>query len=181
MEVHWALYGACVHNVAVALNLVGLLHSDLSLAERCEASVAGFVLMDIVQMLAAAKAHKLGMPVGSCQMARQTITNLQSCSMAAIIFCLTKEPAFQPFDHGFARMSELPIENWFGFIRVQSSNAQHSARSYWQSVGRQQLKHGKLLLNAKTPRPSSEKPLSDTVLLGCFWISFAVCGCCGAI
>ena len=160
------LHSAVVHNVAVALNMAGLLHADLTLAQRCEASVSFFILMDVVQILAAAKAQKLRMPVGSCQMAQQTITNLQSCSLAAIMFCLSQEPTFQPFDHGFARMSELPIEHWFGMIRVQSTNAQHSARSYWQSVGRQQLKHGKLLLNAKTPRPSSEKPLNDTVLPG---------------
>ena len=47
MEVPWSLKGATLHNITVALCISPALHHFLTLIERCEAAVCGFVLLDL--------------------------------------------------------------------------------------------------------------------------------------
>ena len=161
MTVPWCLQGSLVHNVVVALCLAGLMHRDLTLLERCQAAVAGFCLLDIFQLLASAKAKRERLVSGSLFMARQTVQNLQACALSALIYTVTKPVEFGPFAHGTLRMSEQMIEGWFGTLRVQSQNAQLSARSYWQAAARRLLRQNQSLNKLKIPRASPEKPLAD--------------------
>ena len=66
-----------------------------------------------------------------------------TCSHAALsaaIICFTKSHDFEPWAHGFGRLTELPIEQFFSFCRRQSENSQLTARAYWQASARQCLK-----------------------------------------
>ena len=55
-------------------------------------------------------------------------------------------------------MTEMPIEEWFGRIRVQSPNAQHNARSYYRAACRDLLSHrGKTKYDQQNP-PSEKMP-----------------------
>ena len=48
MTVPWALRGALIHNLVIALNLVPLLHKEVSLKLRAELGVSGFVALDVL-------------------------------------------------------------------------------------------------------------------------------------
>ena len=165
MDIPWALEGAVVHNVVVALCTAPLLHNDLPWRQRCQCAIEGFILLDLFSLVAAHKAYTLGVPVGSCFLAKQTVYNLQVCCLSAIVMCLGRDPVFQPFGKGWGRMSELSIEQWFGHLRVQSANAQLSSRLYWQSAARQLMKTGKTLNGVKPMPLQSEDPLSETQCL----------------
>ena len=72
---------------------------------------------------------------------------------------------FHPFKNGFARLSEHPIETWFGFLRSQSPTAQLTARAYWQAAGRQLLKASRDLNKQKAVSYAADPALSDEELL----------------
>ena len=69
MEVPWSLKGATLHNITVALCISPALHHFLTLIERCEAAVCGFVLLDLWKLCADKKASDLGVPKGTTWMA----------------------------------------------------------------------------------------------------------------
>ena len=142
-----------LYGTQVALNLAPLLHRDLSLATRCEVGLCGFVAVDLFRMVAEEKTTEMGMPTGSGFMAAQTCSNLQSCALAGVLVTLTLDEHFQPWKFGNARLSELPIEQWFSFLRSQSPNAQLSSRAFWQAAGRVALRTGQALMKEK-PVPS---------------------------
>ena len=52
MQVCWSLKGMCLHNLTVALCCAPILHQRLTMAQRCECAVAGFVLFDLWALLA---------------------------------------------------------------------------------------------------------------------------------
>ena len=149
----------------VSLSVAPLLHRSLSLAVRCELAVSGFLLLDLFQVLANDTCSQMRVPRGSCFMAGQTMSNLQSCSVAAIVVCLTKDLQHDPFRAGFARLSELSIEQFFGTLRSQTGNSQLSSRAYFQCSARQALKACKDL-DSQRPRAGNEPPLTDKELLG---------------
>ena len=62
----------------------------------------------------------MGLPKGSCGMAPQTRLNLQSCCLAILVITVTKEKLWNPWNHGFGRLSEMPVEHWFSSLRRQS-------------------------------------------------------------
>ena len=142
-----------MHSTQVALNLAPLLHRDLSLATRCELGLCGFVAMDLFRMVSEEKTKEMGMPTGSGYMAPQTCSNLQSCALAGVLITVTLDEHFNPWKFGNARLSELPIEQWFSFLRAQSPNAQLSSRAFWQAAGRVALRTGQALMK-ETPVPA---------------------------
>ena len=156
------------HSAEVALNAAPLLHTRMRLEDRCENALAGFVALDIFCLLSQSHCQSLGMPKGSFSMAGQTCLNLQSCALSSAIICLTKPTDFEPWAHGFGRLSELPVEQFFSFCRRQSENSQLSARAYWQASARQCLKMEKLI--AKQPPAKTGSPaLSQDQQLGMEW------------
>ena len=82
---------------------------------------------------------------------------------------LTKDANMSPWKYGSARWSELPIEQWFSFIRAQSSNAQVSARGYFKAASRVMLKHGQKLEKEEPVFNPGEPPLTEEELLGSRW------------
>jgi len=133
----------------VALNAAPLLHGRMSLEQRCENAIAGFVALDCFRLLSESLCSTLGLPKGSFSMAAQTCLNLQSCALSAAIICFTKSHDFEPWAHGFGRLTELPIEQFFSFCRRQSENSQLTARAYWQASARQCLKMEKLICDLR--------------------------------
>ena len=143
----------------MALSIAPLLCKSLTLEERCELAASGLTALDLFSMQAAARCKRMGLPTGSCFMAGQTTSNLQSCSLAAMLITLTKDETMSPWKHGEVRLTELSIEQYFGQLRSQSNNAQLSPRGYFQAASRVALKAFKDL-KGPIPKPG-DPPLSE--------------------
>lgn len=143
-----------------------ILHRHLPLAARCELGLAGFLSLDMFQVMATETCARLNAPTGSCWMAPQTQYNLQGTALAAVMICITKDPQWHPWKIGRGRLSELGVEEWFSFLRSQSPNSQLTARSFWQAGAKTQMKHGKDLNKAKPVSFSPEEALTDEQTLG---------------
>lgn len=166
MSVHWSLKGMCVHNVTVALCMAGPLHKDLTLAQRAECSLSGFICLDLFRILSERKANELGLPRGACFMARQTVATLQAAALNSVAMAVSKSPTFSCWETGFGRISELPIEQNFGHLRRQSSSGKLTTRSFFLASARQAQRTGKALNHCKPKVPRVEAPLTDSELLG---------------
>ena len=153
----------------------------MSLRERCETALAGFVAIDVYRLLADRKCAERKLPKGSLFMASQTASTVQLCGLSVAIMCLTKDPAWDPWRAGHGRASEASVEQHFGFLRKQSANAQLSARAYWQASARQSLRMNKVL-QKQAPVTKGEPSLTPEELLGryflfrCVWIIFVAPG-----
>ena len=77
-------------------------------------------------MTAEEKTVEMKMPKGAGFMASQSVGNLQGCCLSVVAIVNTLDASWQPWRHGHARLSELPIEQWFAFLRAQSPNSQLS-------------------------------------------------------
>ena len=150
----------------VALNAAPLMHRDLSLSQRCQAGLEGFLALDLFTLLADTTAKSLKLPKGSCAMAPQTVLNLQSASLAGVLLTCTKDALFEPYK-GFGRLSELPVEQYFSALRSQVANSQLSGRAYFQASTRQSLVVNKVLKDQKAPSTGTTA-LKPTELLGSF-------------
>eukprot|EP00438_Fugacium_kawagutii_P008763 Skav206806 [mRNA] locus=scaffold1990:253368:261683:- [translate_table: standard] len=165
----------------VAMNLVPLLHCKSTLADRCETGIAGFVTIDIMRFLAEILCKKMGAPTGSTFLAPQTATNIQASCLSGILLCITKDANFEPWKFGEARLTELPIEEFFSFCRRQSANSQLSARAYFHAAARVALRNSNLLNKEKVNRLKGEKaltreqPLVCNSALVCFCKGFKTC------
>ena len=159
-----------VHNLVVALCTSPAMHKNMSLSARCEASLCGFICLDLFRMLAIQKALDLGLPRGATFMSGQTMWNLQGTALSTIAICCAKEKQWSPWDHGEGRITEAAVEQNFGHLRAQSSTAQLSCRAYWMAAARQSLKVGDQLNKAKhnfpDTRESGEDPLSAETFFG---------------
>ena len=157
MSVPWHLKGFCVHNAVVSMCIAPANHKPLSLSERCELSLAGFISLDLFKILADQLCSERGLPKGTLYFANQTLENLQSTALNTVLLACTKPSHWSPWQHGFCRVSELPIEQYFGHLRVQSQNAQLSSRSYWLASARTAFKTGREL-NQKGKTVPVKKP-----------------------
>ena len=157
MSVHWALKGALVHNVCMAMCVAPCINREWSLSDRCQTAAAGFVSIDLFRMLGKMRASDLGVPTGSQYMAPQTCHNVQGGALTVLALACSKPTSFNPFQFGFARLSEISIEQQFGFIRGQSQNSQVSARSFFQADARLTLKASEEL-NKKQKGPAKQEP-----------------------
>ena len=136
----------------------------MSLQQRVEVSISGFVAFDVFSMLAKDRCNRMRLPRGSCWFAPQTASNLQAISLSLVILALSKPKDIEPWRHGSNRLSELSIEQHFGVLRGQSSNSQLSCRSYWQASARSALKLQNQLTREKAI-PGHEEALSPEELL----------------
>ena len=126
------------------------MHRDMTLQVRAETALCGFLCIDIFKLLASERCRKLKLPTGSLFMASQTAANIQACALSALIICLSKAPEFNPWAAGHGRLTELPIEQYFGALRQTSPNAQLNCRQYFAASIKQSLKAGVNLQKAKT-------------------------------
>lgn len=156
----------------VAMCVSSLLHRNMTLQDRAEAGLAGFLSLDLFRMVAEEKAEELAVPRGSLFMSGQTCFNIQGVALSATVLTLCKDANWHPWKQGTCRLSELPVEEWFSLLRRQSSSSQLSARGYFAAGARTMMKHGKLLNNEKPMERKPEKSLTEDECLD--RIGFAV-------
>lgn len=153
MEVGWSLRGFLVLNVLVALNLSPSIHKDLNLLQRCEVALSGYILCDLMRMLADARCEKQGLPKNSFFLAPQTCSNMQAVALGTVSICVSKPPWWTPWKYGQARLSEISIEQFFAHIRRQSQTSQHTARSFWTASARHSYVMGEELRKSMKKAP----------------------------
>ena len=112
----------------------------MTLFDRATNALAGFALLDLLQIPAALECSRRSLPKGSLWLAAETQRNLQHCALGLISFCLGKNPQGNPWTPGDHRLSELPVEMFFGRLRTQSSSAQLTAKSYWTAGSRDAMR-----------------------------------------
>ena len=76
-------------------------------------------------------------------MAPQTHKNLQCCALGIIAVALNFDFPGDCWKSGHCRMTELPVEEWFGRLRSRSSTSQLSARAFWRSAAKEMLRYVK--------------------------------------
>lgn len=143
----------------VGLCVASVMHGDMTLQVRAETALCGFLCIDIFKLLASERCRKLKLPTGSLFMASQTAANIQACALSALMICLSKAPEFNPWAAGHGRLTELPIEQYFGALRQTSPNAQLNCRQYFAASIKQSLKSGVKLQKVK-PSIINQQPLT---------------------
>ena len=116
-----------------------MLHKSMPLAIRTENAMCGFVVMDLWKLMADRLASKRGLQRGVLWMANQSMKNIQSIALSLITVALSKHPIGDFWSHGHVRLGEVAIEEHFGRLRVQSSSANLTARSFWKAACREIL------------------------------------------
>ena len=150
----------------MALCLVPLLMRAIPLSMRAECGVAGFIALDLFQMLSQQLCRKMGAPTGSTFWAGQTVSNLQHSCLSGVLLCAVKDASFNPWLHSGSRLTELGVEEQFAFLRSQASNSQLTSRGYFKATARTQLRAGSLLEKEKAPPAQGEPALNPEELLG---------------
>eukprot|EP00438_Fugacium_kawagutii_P001566 Skav235500 [mRNA] locus=scaffold3432:23399:30233:- [translate_table: standard] len=162
-QVLWQSRGALLWSLSVALSVAPLFHKKMTLKERTELSVSGYVLWDLWCLLAAKKEASEQAFVGSFSMARETVTNLQQLSLSLA----TMADDWSPWSVGNARLSEISIEQLFGRLRRSTANAQLTPMQFWQSSQREMLHAWKRCARDASPIEIAEPPLSEAEFAAC--------------
>lgn len=153
--------GFCMFLYWVAFAQAPMAHRTMTVENRVENSMSGFILLDIFMMLANRQCSKLGLPKGSLYLAPETVRNVQQVALGCIAVCLTKSADGSPWQYGEQRLSELAIEQLFGRLRTQSSSAQLTARSYWKACCRDMMRSSQFRKKTAVRIPAEgEEPLS---------------------
>eukprot|EP00438_Fugacium_kawagutii_P032581 Skav235943 [mRNA] locus=scaffold4666:46920:49854:- [translate_table: standard] len=141
----------------------------MSLENRAENAMTGFLLLDMFQLLASRDAARKSLPKGSCFLAPETVRNLQNSALAIIAVAASKDPIGSPWKNGEHRLDELGIEQMFGRLRSQSPTAQLTISQYWQASAKDMLKQSKEKLPAEVQRAPSEvlPPLTPDEFYNC--------------
>ena len=143
------------------------IHGGLSLEERAENALCGFLLHDLWALLGRRREIKAGVPKGSHQLAPQTRQTLQAVSLCTAVITCTKDPSWAPWSMGPQHLSEIHIERQFGKYRRFTPSGDLSARSYWHAnaaTARSQLTKMRSS-NQPEPKLANEPHLSEEVLL----------------
>ena len=149
----------------MALNLAPLYHGCLSLLQRLELALSGFIALDVFRIVADDQCSEMALPKGSCWMANQTQTSLQAVSLSVVALAVSKDPQLSLWQFGHARLTEVTIEETFGHLRIQSRNAQLSTRGFFQADARLNLRNGRVLNKEKpADKMVQESPVSDQEL-----------------
>ena len=135
----------------------------MSVQDRVLNALTGFILLDVFKMVSDIACSSRNLPRGTLFLACETYRNLQHVALGLVAYCLCKDSEQDPWSRGHQRLTELGVEEWFGRIRLQSSNAQHSARSFFKASAREMLRAAKS--SPKPPQPHVQKqlaPISDS-------------------
>lgn len=109
----------------------------MTLKARCQNCMTGIVLLNLFKYLADRESQRRGFAKGFCWIAPQTHSNLIVVAKGCIAMCLSWNQPGSPWSAGHCRCTELPIEEYFGRLRSQSSNAQMNVRSFWKFEARE--------------------------------------------
>ena len=115
-------------------------HQTMKMEDRVLNAMSGFVALDLFRLVADSQCAKAGLPKGSFFLAAEIARNLQHCVLGLLQVCVSKSAHGCPFRHGYGRLSEISIEQWFGRLRTQSTSAELSTRSFWNAAARDMLK-----------------------------------------
>lgn len=126
---------------ACALPKAPATHKTMPMAVRAENALTGYVLLDLFRLCADRRCVARALPKGTLWMAGQTHKNLQSAALGILSVTLSKDTLGDYFKFGHCRMSELPVEEFFGRLRSRSSTSQLTARAYWRSAGKEMMRH----------------------------------------
>lgn len=122
MPVLWSCRGSLLWSLSTALCVGPHLHRQMSLQDRCETCVAGFVLWDLWQLLAAKGEASHELPAGSHSMATETVSNLQNLCLSMVALCLGKSVAWIDCETGSKSLVLLqtPLYNisLYDFVNV---------------------------------------------------------------
>ena len=111
----------------------------MSVQNRLENAFAGYVLLDVWKFLADRECRRRALPRGSLWMACQTHKNLQFVVMGLVASLVGKDSLGNPFRHGHHRWSELPIEEYFGRLRMRAHNSQFNAKQFWSAASAEMI------------------------------------------
>lgn len=144
-------------------------HRSMSVENRAENVMSGFILLDVFHLLADRESARRGLPKGSLFLAPETTRNLQQVGLGILSVCLTKPTRGNPWLRGDHRLSELGIEHHFGRLRSQSPTAQLTTRSYWQSSARDMLRRARQTKPSAATRCVQElvEPLTPDEFYSC--------------
>ena len=129
----WSCIGLLLINLISTLVTTATFHPGLSVSERLENSLTAYVLLDLAELEAVQTARERGMSKNQLWLPRQTHSNLQhQCGFIAIACAsLPEDTPWFPW-----RSSELPLEQWFGYLRGQYSSSQMRARDFLHASAR---------------------------------------------
>lgn len=153
-------------NTVIALSTGPALHKTMEAKVRTQVAMEGFLLIDLFRMISDYQCQQRGLPKGSRWMASQTSENLQMVALSVILVGVTNDIG-DVYRSGFGRMSELPVEQHFGALRIQSASAQLSSRAYWKACARHMIRTSRRHETSKTPVRSNCSPISDDAFRCC--------------
>ena len=129
-------------------------HGNLTLLQRLELSLTGFLLQDLWALLASFREAKFKVKKGMYQLAPQTRVHLQSLALGvAVIASSTALETWNPWPRDQV-LSEIHIERTFGKYRSQSQSVELSARAYWSASARVLLLQRLMPWHLQRPCPS---------------------------
>ena len=116
------------------------MHKSMSLLDRLENALSGYVLLDLFKLLSGKECKRRGLPPNSLWMAVQTHRNLQYVVMGFVSALMGKDEVGDPWKSSHHRWTELPIEMWFGRLRSRASSAQFNAKQYWSHAAAEMMR-----------------------------------------
>ena len=132
--------------------------------------MTGLVLLDLFKLLSDKETTRRGLPKGSLWLAPQTHDNLKHVAKGMLCLLVSKEPIGNLWCSGHGRLSELPIEEFFGRLRSRALNAQMSVRSYFKSSAKEMVRAFRANNREKDPGASNMhivKPVTEAQFHAC--------------
>lgn len=126
-RVAWSLRGSLLMNLLAGLLHSSVMHRQMTVSQRCENAMSAHVLLDLAKILSLEHEDELGLPRGSSFISQITKKNLQELASFVVIQALSLVPGYvwTPW-----RMTELPLEQWFGALRGRFATSQMSVRDF---------------------------------------------------
>ena len=123
------MFSLCAHAKAPAV------HSGLTMEERVELGISGFIALDLWALVSTKMEKDTGVGKGKMQMANQTRRALQDIALSVVAMCASKPEAWAPWSRPHT-LSEIHLERYFGQLRSQFTNSDMNARSYFAAAAR---------------------------------------------
>ena len=128
----WALQGASLMNLIISLVQSAVQHENMTVLQRLENAMACHFILDLAKIVSLYHEDQFALPRGSAFLPNITVRNIQDlCGFVAV--------AAKTLPSGFAwrpwRMTEMPLETYFGLLRSQYQSAQMSVRDFLVASG----------------------------------------------
>eukprot|EP00435_Cladocopium_sp_Y103_P048643 s210_g14.t1 len=144
-----------------------LTHRSMDVTDRCQNAMTAFCMLDLFRLVADKEAFKRGVPRGSLFLSHQTLRNLQCVALSGIIVAASPDRQGDAWRYGHHRLSELPVEEHFGVLRMQSASAQLTTRGFWVAEAREMLRQRSCSKNGSKPVEHTATMLSAADFYEC--------------